>query len=194
MLWHCWFGVRKSIRPVKTEWWGSGMVVPFGARCKWFVYGPADATVTPSFFSFIQIQIGLTFLVPAYPARLSWEWTRPLNGCLSVCVVYYLTWCGVCRQDDKDIQDPAAGTYYLVILAYVVPGFALLMLLVHLITWRQKLGQLRKDADGQQSSFTYLFCCLYLYLAYVTFLEAYMCFCWDLFLCSFQLLPRDAYL
>jgi len=27
LLWHCWFGVRKSIRPIKIEWWGAGMVI-----------------------------------------------------------------------------------------------------------------------------------------------------------------------
>jgi len=59
--------------------------------------------------------------------------------------------CGIYRQDDKDIKDPEAKTYYLVIMAYVLPGFALLMLVVHLITWRQTLGQLRKDAHGQYS-------------------------------------------
>ena len=48
-----------------------------------------------------------------------------------------------------DIQDPEAGRYYLVIMAYVLPGFALCMLLVHVITWRQKLGHLRKDAHRQ---------------------------------------------
>ena len=25
--WHCWLGGRKGIRPVKTEWWGAGMVI-----------------------------------------------------------------------------------------------------------------------------------------------------------------------
>jgi len=36
-------------------------------RCKWFAYGPADATATPSSLScFIKIQTDLTFLVPAY--------------------------------------------------------------------------------------------------------------------------------
>ena len=58
------------------------------------------------------------------------------------------------RQDEQDTRDPAAGRYYLVIMAYVLPAFALLMLLVLLITWRQKLGQLRKDADG--TSLAYL--------------------------------------
>jgi len=35
-LWMTWLGIRKSFWP-----WS-------GARCKWFAYGPADATATPS--------------------------------------------------------------------------------------------------------------------------------------------------
>jgi len=27
VLWHCWLDVRKSIRPVKIEWWGVGVVI-----------------------------------------------------------------------------------------------------------------------------------------------------------------------
>ena len=27
VLWRCWLGSRKGIRPVKTEWWGAGLVV-----------------------------------------------------------------------------------------------------------------------------------------------------------------------
>jgi len=27
MLWHCWFGARKTIRWVKTEWWGVGVII-----------------------------------------------------------------------------------------------------------------------------------------------------------------------
>ena len=27
VLWRCWLGSRKGIRPVKTGWWGAGMVV-----------------------------------------------------------------------------------------------------------------------------------------------------------------------
>jgi len=27
VLWRCWLGVRKSIQPVKTVWWGTGMVI-----------------------------------------------------------------------------------------------------------------------------------------------------------------------
>jgi len=30
MLWSCWLGGRKGIRPVKIEWWGAGMVICMG--------------------------------------------------------------------------------------------------------------------------------------------------------------------
>jgi len=27
VLWHCWLAVRKSIRPIKSEWRGAGVVI-----------------------------------------------------------------------------------------------------------------------------------------------------------------------
>jgi len=27
VLWHCWLGGRKGIQPVKTKWWGVGVVI-----------------------------------------------------------------------------------------------------------------------------------------------------------------------
>ena len=41
----CWLGVRKSVWPVKIESWlmKYGLVIS-GARCRFFAYGPADAT------------------------------------------------------------------------------------------------------------------------------------------------------
>ena len=27
VLWHCWLGGRKGIHPVKSEWWGTGVVI-----------------------------------------------------------------------------------------------------------------------------------------------------------------------
>jgi len=42
VLWRCWSGGSKGIRPVKTERWVAGMS---RARCR-LVYGPADATAT----------------------------------------------------------------------------------------------------------------------------------------------------
>jgi len=46
--WHCWFGIRKSIWPVKNWVIRCRHGYLSGAKCKWFVYGPADATVTSS--------------------------------------------------------------------------------------------------------------------------------------------------
>jgi len=47
VLWHCWLGIRKGI------WLQNWLircryVYLLVARCKWFTYGPADATATPS--------------------------------------------------------------------------------------------------------------------------------------------------
>jgi len=62
VLWHCWLGGRKGIRPVKN--WAVGCWHGYlpAARCR-LAYVPADATVS----CFSKIQIGFTFLVPAHP-------------------------------------------------------------------------------------------------------------------------------
>ena len=74
VLWRCWLGGRKGIRPVKNEWWGSGMVIclEWGADLHMAQLMPLPLTVSCS--SKIQI----AFLVPAYPGFLE---KRPLNGC-----------------------------------------------------------------------------------------------------------------
>jgi len=64
VLWHCWLGGRKGIRPVKN--WAVGCWCGYlsGARCR-LAYGPAvPLPLTVSCFS--KIQIGFTFLVPAH--------------------------------------------------------------------------------------------------------------------------------
>ena len=65
MLWRCWLGGRKGIWPVKTEWWGAGVVVSlkWGADLHIARLMPRPLTVS----RFSKIQIGFTFLVPAYP-------------------------------------------------------------------------------------------------------------------------------
>ena len=50
VLWCCWLGSKKSIRPVKRQWcgvqcWHGYLSV---AKCKWLAYGPADAIATLS--------------------------------------------------------------------------------------------------------------------------------------------------
>jgi len=58
----------KGIRPVKTEWWGAGVVVCLeqGADLHMAQLMPLPLPLTVSCFS--KIQIGFTFLVPAHLA------------------------------------------------------------------------------------------------------------------------------
>ena len=64
-VWRCWLGGRKGIRPVKNWVVGCWRGYLSGARCR-LAYGPADATATHTVSCFSKIQIGFTFLVPAY--------------------------------------------------------------------------------------------------------------------------------
>jgi len=57
-------GGRKGIRPVKTEWLGTGMVMS-AVRCTWFAYGPADVTATPPSLAAVKSRM-VSFLVLAY--------------------------------------------------------------------------------------------------------------------------------
>ena len=63
VLWRCWLGGRKGIQPVKNRVVGCWRGYLSGARCR-LAYGPGDATAT---HCSSKIQIGFTFLVPAYP-------------------------------------------------------------------------------------------------------------------------------
>jgi len=65
VLWRCWLGSRKCIRPVKTEWWGAGVVscLERGADLHTAQLMPLPLTVS----CFSKFQIGFTFLVPAHP-------------------------------------------------------------------------------------------------------------------------------
>jgi len=67
----CWLGGRKGIRPAKNwvaRYWHGYLS---GARCKWFAYGPADATATPS--SLAPLKSRMVYLSGAGLPRLSWK-------------------------------------------------------------------------------------------------------------------------
>jgi len=53
------------------------------ARCKWSLYGPADATATLS--SLASLKSGMVYLSGAGLPRSSWK--KPLNGCSLVILV-----------------------------------------------------------------------------------------------------------
>jgi len=70
VLWCCWLGVRKSIRPLKTamRYWRGYLS---SARCKWPAFGPADATATPS--SLASLKSRRVYLSGASLPMLSWK-------------------------------------------------------------------------------------------------------------------------
>jgi len=72
-------GSRKGIRPVKTEWWGSGVVICLEQDADLHMAQLMPLLLSVSCFS--KILIGFTFLVPAY---LGSPGKGPLNGCVSV--------------------------------------------------------------------------------------------------------------
>ena len=55
-----------------------------GARCKWFAYGPADATVTPS--SLAPVKSRMVYLSGTGLPRLSWKKRRNMDAVVVVVV------------------------------------------------------------------------------------------------------------
>ena len=64
VLWRCWLGGRKGIRPVKKQWLGAGMVTCLEQGGDLHMAQLMPLPLTVSFFS--KIQFGFTFLVPAH--------------------------------------------------------------------------------------------------------------------------------
>ena len=84
VLWRCWLGGRKGIRPVKNwvvRCWRRVICLERGAGLHTAQPMPLPLTVSCS----SKIQIGFTFLVPAH---LGSPGKGPLNGC--VCYMYKL--------------------------------------------------------------------------------------------------------
>jgi len=101
-------GGRKSIQPIKTSGvtrlWHSYLS---GARCKWFAYGPADATATPIISCSNKIQNGLPFRC-RYTLQPDWLF-RPVFTCLfatSRVPAYHLDLGDWCRCTVGKHQNP----------------------------------------------------------------------------------------
>ena len=85
VLWCCWSGSRKGIRPVKTERWGAGMVICLERGADLQMAQLMLLPLTVSCFS--KIRIGFTFVVPAHPGS-------PGKGAVKqVCVFWGLDIC-----------------------------------------------------------------------------------------------------
>ena len=62
VLWHCWLGVKKSIRSVKKIWvmrCSCGYLS--GVMCRLYPYGPADATLSQNPIIFSSFKSRLVF-------------------------------------------------------------------------------------------------------------------------------------
>jgi len=90
VLWHCWLGVRKSIRPVKKlndevlAWlfvWSEVRMICI--QSSWCLCHRIISC-------FIKIQIGLTFLLPAYPGCPQKETIKLMSVCLSLTMLVLL--------------------------------------------------------------------------------------------------------
>ena len=80
VLWRCWLGGRKGIRPVKTEWSGAGVVIWLERGVDLHIAQLMPVLLTVSCFS--KIQIGLPFWY-----RLTWVVLEkgPLNVYVFFC-------------------------------------------------------------------------------------------------------------
>ena len=103
VLWHCWLGGRKGIRPVKTEWWGDGMVIVLerGADLHMAQLMPLPLTVS----CFSKSQIGFTFLIPAHPGSPGQRAIKCVCVCVSFIIIFgrlsfLLNWKSCTSSDD----------------------------------------------------------------------------------------------
>jgi len=81
VLWCCWLGSRKGIRPVKTEWRGAGMVICLERDADLHIAQLMPLPLTVCCFS--KIQIGFTFLLLAHTRSPG---KGPSNGCVCVLI------------------------------------------------------------------------------------------------------------
>ena len=103
VLWCCWLGGRKGIWPVKTEWWGAGVVICWSevqtCSCIW-----------PSWCHWHSLSLASvkSRLILPFWYRLTWVVPEkgPLNGCVFLlCELWsHSTWCcllSVCLSQVK---------------------------------------------------------------------------------------------
>jgi len=78
VLWRRWLGGRKVIRPVKTEWWGAGVVICL----------ERDADLHMAQLMPLPLTVSCFRLVLPFWSRLTWVGPEkgPLNRCVYVCI------------------------------------------------------------------------------------------------------------
>jgi len=91
VLWRCWLGGRKGIRPIKNWLVGCWRGYLCGADLHMAQLMPLPLTVSCS----SKIQIGFAFLVRAHPGSPG---KGPLNGCVCVCCDFWTAWSCIISQ------------------------------------------------------------------------------------------------
>jgi len=92
VLWRCWLGGRKGIRPVKkTEWWDAGVVMCLDQGADMHM---AQLMATAAHYLLLRwIQIGFTFLVLPLWCWLTWVVLDKIQEgrktVVCVCAFYY---------------------------------------------------------------------------------------------------------
>ena len=88
VLWRCRLGIRKSIWPVKNEWWGAGVVICMeqGASDLHMVQ-LMPLTATQSSCALLKSRLVWPFRCRVSQVVLE---KKSLNGCLSVCWILFL--------------------------------------------------------------------------------------------------------
>ena len=90
MLWRCWLGCRKGIRPAKKL---SGWILAW--LSDWSEVQTCMAKRMPlplTVFCFSKIQIGFTSLVPAHPGSPGQRAVKQVCVCVCVCVLHNNGW------------------------------------------------------------------------------------------------------
>jgi len=88
VLLRCWLGGRKGIRPVKTEWWGAGVVICLEQSADLHVAQLMPLPLTVSCYS--KIQIGFTFQVPAHPGSPGKRAVKRVCVCVFIIIVIFV--------------------------------------------------------------------------------------------------------
>jgi len=88
VLWCCWLGGRKGIRPVKTEWWGAGVVICLEWGADLYMAQLMLLPLTVSCFS--KIHIGFTFLVLAHLGSPGQRVVKRVCVCVYTCFLHPL--------------------------------------------------------------------------------------------------------
>jgi len=123
LLRRCWLGGRKSIRPVKTEWRGTGVVICLERGAIWFAYMFSWCHCHPIVSCSSYIQNGLPFWCRIAQVVLE---KRPLNGCILVVVVVVVVVVAAAAAaalcDVTTVNHPSPSTSHVVTLVWPPPS------------------------------------------------------------------------